>query len=360
MPRSGPRISRLRYRLLLLVLLAVLPALALIVSTAWEQRRQASLSAQEDALRLARLAASTHERLVEGARSLLIGLAQLSDVQMHNSRACSALFAEVQKQFPLYTKLGAMRPDGYVFCSSHRALGARSVVDPPTLERARASRGFAVSGYLVNPATGQPVLTLSYPAVDGSGDVWAVVFAELDAGWLAQLTDRAGLPTGSVISVVDSGGQVLASYPEPAEARGQGKPESALIRAIEMAQGEGTTEAVGPDGLQRLYAFTPLGAGSTYVSVAVPLQVALAAANRLLIRNVLWTGLVVMLILIAAMIVSDLFILRRVNAVVRAARRLTAGDLSARAEVRGADEISVMARTFNAMAQRLEERVYDE
>jgi len=32
-------LSSLRYRLLLLVLLAVLPALALILSTAWEQQK---------------------------------------------------------------------------------------------------------------------------------------------------------------------------------------------------------------------------------------------------------------------------------------------------------------------------------
>ncbi len=360
MSRLAPRLSSLRYRLLLLVLLAALPALGLIVSTAWEQRRQAALNAQEDGLRLARLAASTHERLVEGARSLLIGLAQLSDVQMHNSRACSALFAQVQKQFPLYTNLGAIRLDGALFCSAHRAIAARSVADRATLERARTSRGFAVSGYGVNPATLKPVLTLAYAAVDGSGDVWAVVFAELDLAWLKQLADRAGLPSGSVISVTDAGGQVLARYPDSNYWVGKSAPESAIVQAIEEAQGEGTLEAAGLDGVQRLYAFTPLGSGSTYVSVAVPRRVALAPANRLLIRNVLWTVLVVILILIAAMIVSDLFILRRVNAVVRAARRLSAGDLSARAEVRGTDEISVMARTFNVMAERLEERVHDE
>src|SRR4030095_17060034 len=85
---------------------------------AWEQARQAVMGAQEDALRLARLAAADHARLIEGARSLLIGLAQLSEVQMHNAKACNALFAKVQQQFPLYKNIGALRPDGEVFCST--------------------------------------------------------------------------------------------------------------------------------------------------------------------------------------------------------------------------------------------------
>jgi diguanylate cyclase (GGDEF)-like protein len=52
--------------------------------------------------------------------------------------------------------------------------------------------------------------------------------------------------------------------------------------------------------------------------------------------------------------------LRRVGAVVRAARKLSAGDLSARAAVRGNDELGIMARTFNTMAERLQDRVKDE
>src|SRR5712692_6709699 len=88
-------LSSLRYSLLLMVLLAMLPALALILSTAWEQRRQAVVDTQADALRLARVAAGDQQRLVESARSLLVGLAQLPDVQMHNSKSCSALFAQV-------------------------------------------------------------------------------------------------------------------------------------------------------------------------------------------------------------------------------------------------------------------------
>src|SRR5215470_19179603 len=124
-----PTFRSLRHSLVLLVLLTALPALALILSTALEQRRQAIMGASDDALRLARLAAGDHARLVEGARSLLIGLAQLSDVQMHNAKACTALFAKVQQQFPLYSNIGAIRPDGVVFCAARLGSSGDNVVD---------------------------------------------------------------------------------------------------------------------------------------------------------------------------------------------------------------------------------------
>lgn len=365
--RTGTRgfaLASLRHRLLLLVLLAVLPALALLVSTAWEQRRQAAHAAQEDALRLARLASTQHERLIEGARSLLVGLAQLSDVQMHNSRACSALFAEVQRRFPLYRNVGAVRPDGQVFCAAHPPAGEKNVADRQFFQQAFSSREFSVSGYRIDRMAGQPILTVSYPAIDRAGAVWAVVFAELDLGWVSQLAMRAALPPGSVVSVADGNGLVLARSSDSGDWVGKSAPESPVIRAIQRGQPEGTLQAIGLDRTDRLYAFTPLTGPmpgqALYVTVGIPRETALAEADRLLFRNLGWAGIVILLIVVAAAVASDLFILRRVGAVVSAARRLSAGDLSARAAVGGADEIGIMAGAFNVMAERLQDRVKDE
>src|SRR5213594_624659 len=250
-------LSSLRYSLLLMVLLAMLPALALILSTAWEQRRQAAVGAEEDALRLARLAAADHERLLEGARSLLIGLAQLSDVQMHNAKACSALFGEVQRRFPLYTNIGAIRPDGHVFCAARARRGAVNVADQPFFRRALATREPTASGYHPDPATGKAVLTLSYPAIDRGGATWAVVFAELDLGWMAQLTNKARLPPGTVITVTDGQGLVLARYPDPGDWTGKFAPDWPVVQAIKRV-GEGTLEGPGLEGQSRTFGFTPL------------------------------------------------------------------------------------------------------
>jgi diguanylate cyclase (GGDEF)-like protein len=360
MPRVPP-LSSLRYSLLLLVLLAMLPALALILSTAWEQRRQAATDAEEDALRIARVAAADHRRLIEGARSLLTGLAQLSDVQMHNAKACSGLFAEVQKQFPLYANIGAVRPDGQIFCAARMRPSNANVADEPFFRRTLAAREFTVSGY---PVTGKSMLTLAYPAIDRAGEAWAVVFAELDLDWMTQLADKAQLPRGTVITVTDQAGLVLARFPDRGNWTGKSAAHWPAVQAIQRTGGEGVLEGSGLEGTPRIFAFTPLsdpkGESRAFVIVGIPRDVALAEADRLLIRNLLWAGLVVVLMLAAAAIVSDLFILRRVDAVMRAARQLTAGDLAARATVRGADEIGVMARTFNIMAERLQARVRDE
>ena len=356
--------SSLRYRLLLLVLVAVLPALVLVVLTSWEQRRMAALSKQEDALRVTRLAAATNERLVDGARSLLTGLAALSEVQMHGAKACSAHFAEILKQFPLYANVGALRLDGHLFCQARPRRGPQSLATRPEFLRARDARHFTLTGYVVDRELGRAVLTLFRPAVDRAGDAWAVVFAELDLTWVVQLAEKAHLPRGSVLTVTDMSGAVLARFPEAEAGAARAIADLPLVSAMHRGWIEGTLETRDPDGVARLVAFSRLTApsdpGGVYVSIAVPRDAAFAEADRLLSRNLFWGGLALVLVFAGAAVVSDLFILRRVNDVVGAAERLTAGDLTSRARVRGGDEIGVMARTFNVMAERLAERVKEE
>lgn len=350
----------LRQRLLLLVLVAVLPVVGLVLTTAWEQRRLAAESAGEDARWVVRLASGTHERLVEGARSLLVGLAQLSDVQMHHARTCSAHFAQIARQFPLYRDVGAIRPDGVVFCTGREVSAAARPPDRSTYERARAARSFAASGYRPD-GSGLPVLTLTYPAVDRAGSVWAAVFVELDLGWLDELARGASLPPGSVLMVADATGLVLRRHPhDPGSGAGGRIPESPLLEALRSGGADRLVETAEIDGVERLYAVARLAGPAlpepVYAIAGSPKRAAQGPADRLLVRNLLWAGLVLLLALGATAVVSDLFILRRLKRVVVAAERLTGGDLTARVAVQGGDEIAIMARAFNAMAERLAER----
>ena len=114
------------------------------------------------------------------------------------------------------------------------------------------------------------------------------------------------------------------------------------------------------DGVPRLYAFMPLHGATkpdAYLAIGIPTQVAFAEVNRILTRNLIWLGLVAVLALAAAWVGGDLFILRSVNALLNATRRLTAGDLSVRTGLRYRDgEVDQLARAFDQMAETLQRR----
>src|SRR2546425_4176166 len=96
------RFRRPRPRLLLLVTFAVVPALGLSIYTGIEQRRLAAREGEEAALRVVRLAAGNQERLIEGARQLLITLAHLPEIQWGGREECDAVLDELLKGHRVY------------------------------------------------------------------------------------------------------------------------------------------------------------------------------------------------------------------------------------------------------------------
>jgi signal transduction histidine kinase/CheY-like chemotaxis protein len=93
------------------------------------------------------------------------------------------------------------------------------------------------------------------------------------------------------------------------------------------------------------------------VSIGIPKEVAFADVNRILARNLAGLGLVAVLALAAAWFGGDLFVLRRVRALLRATKRLGAGDLGARTGLTyGQGELDQLARAFDEMAESLEQR----
>ena len=350
----------LRFRVVLLVLLAVLPALGLTLYTGLEQRRLAAAGAQNDALRLTRLAAGNQERLIEGARQLLVAFAQLPQVRQADSAACNALFADLLKQYPFYSGFAVAKANGDVICSAPPLTQPVSIADRGYFQRLVQTRDFVTGEYQIGRISGKAVIVSAYPVLDAAGQMQAVVSAGLDLAWLNQLAAEAQLPEGSALTVSDRDGTILARYPEPEKWVGKTLPEAPIIQAILAQQGEGTAEAIGVDNVMRLYAFTPLSGGpeaGAYVSVGIPTAVAFAEADQTLTRNLAGLGLVAVLALAAAWVGGDVFVVRRVNTLVNATKRLATGNLSARIRPRyGVGELSQLARAFDQMAEALEQR----
>jgi signal transduction histidine kinase len=356
---AWPFFSSLRARLLLLVLLAVIPALGLTLYTNLEERQLRKAQVQEHAMRLSRLVSADHERLIEDARKLLAALSRLPGVREGTRAACDALFADLLTRHSSYANLGVIGADGNVLCSGLPMTGQVYVGDRAYFRRARETRDFAIGDYQIGRVTGKATLNFGYPVLDDAGHVPAVVFAALDLAWLNELASQAGLPPGSMLTVIDRNGTILSRYPDDGKWVGKLMPESLVLKAILTQQGNGTTEAPGTDGIPRLFSFAPFGGGAqsanAYVSVGIPAAVAFAGANQILALNLAALGLVAGLALAAAWVGGNLFIVRQVQALVRATKRVAAGELGVRTGLpQGKGELSQLAGAFDQMAESLE------
>jgi signal transduction histidine kinase len=350
-------LASLRTRLLLLVFLAVIPALGLTLYTNLEERQLRKALVQEHAMRLSRLVSADYERLIEDARQLLVTLARLPAVRDLNRAACNALFTDLLAQHSSYANLGVIDADGNIFCSV--LPGQVYLGDRGYFRRAFETRDFAIGEYQVGRLTRKATVNFGYPVLDDTGHVHAVVFAALDLAWLNKLARQAGLPPGTMLTVIDRNGTILSRYPDDGKWVGRLMPEPLVLHAIQTQKGNGTTDAPGTDGIPRLFSFAPFGgavqSADAYVSVGIPAAVAFAGVNQILARNIATLGLVAGLALAAAWVGGYLFIVRQIQTLVEATKRVAAGELGVRTGLpQGQGELSQLAGAFDQMAESLE------
>lgn len=370
---ATPLLSSLRVRLILLVLLAVLPALGLIVYSAVEQRRLGTEAAKLEAVRLVRVVSSMNERMLEGVRQLLITLSQIDSVRNRNSAECNVLFSNVMRLQPVYANIGGIRLDGSVFASAVPVAEPVNLADRPYFQDAINRRDVSLGTYQFGRITRKSSVNVAYPIFDFSNRLAGVIFAALDLSWMRNVVTNADLPQNVSLTLSDSKRVTLFRHPDP-----EGKyighsleefyPSRTFVeRPLNEYMQERTSAEprLSRDGTWRLYAHGPIehrmvGANERppRVTVGVPLAVAYGEANRVLWRNLSFLGAVTLMALVAAWYAGDAFVLRRVRSLVDAAQKLKRGNLSARTGAgEGAGELHYLARVFDEMADSLQQRI---
>ena len=323
-------------------------------------RRGGVAAAESDALRLAQLAAYGHARLIYGARELLTTLAELKEFRSGDPAATTVMLEKLLPYYRMYSNLGVATPDGKVVSSGVSSKETESVVDLVWFREVLRTRQFAVGEYQSGGADGRDSLSFGYPVLDTNGAVRAVVFATVQLFSISRQLLPVELPVGSELVVVDQQGLVLARQPPSEQKLGVLAPQSGIIRSVASERFEGTMRASTPDGSAWLYAYSPVGpkyGANGYAIVGIPLETAYAATNRLLRDHLLGLAMVLFLALAAAVWVGDVVVLRPVNAVIRAAQKVKAGDFRIRTGVpNDGSELGQLAQVFDEMASALEQR----
>ncbi|NEU80728.1 PAS domain S-box protein [Nostoc sp. UIC 10630] len=352
--------STFRIRLVLLVLLAVVPALGLILYTAAEQRRTATAEAQEQTLRLARLAANNQKQVVEGTRQLLMILAQLPLVRQGNSAECNQLLTDILKQHSAYANFAVLDGQGNVICTGIAYPGSVNLRDRSYFQRALQTRKFVVGDYQIDRVTKKATLNFAYPILDKAGRVQTMVVAALDLAQLNQLAAQIRMPQGSVLSLVDKKGTLLVSYPNTQNWVGKSLAPDTFAR-MKIAQVEGIDKVTSLDGVPRIFAFIPLGDNPVkpdgYIRIGIPKSEVFANADSLLFRNLISLGVVTFLAIAATWVGGDVFFLNQIQSLVQTAKTLGSGQLNTRtglAHISG--ELGQLAQAIDEMAAALEAR----
>ena len=358
------KFSGLRVRLLTLVLLAVVPAFVLITYSGIEHRHLLRSEIRQDAHRLAIMASYQQDALIAENRKFLVELARAPELRVSDSaEACNRFLAQILARHADYANLLVFRPNGDRLCSAvpPQLELPGNAADRKYFRDALTTKRFAVGSYEIGRVTGKAVLIFAYPVLDATRKVEEVLAVAEDLGWLSQMLAIGRLPDHSVLTVVDSGGTILARYPQGGP--WVGKPAlrgNAAFNKVVANGGEASIDVVSLDGVRRIFSYVPISAylQGIYVGMGIPESVARAAEDRALVRNLVLMSVAALLMAALAWFGSDVLVLRRLRALAQAAGRLAAGDLKARTGLReDAGELGQLGHAFDAMAQSLESRM---
>jgi signal transduction histidine kinase/HAMP domain-containing protein len=351
-------LSSLRSRLIVLVLLAVIPAFGVILYSASRHRDLTANQVQRNALGAARAIAAEQERFFENAHQLLIMLSRVPQIRDNNGAACNKFLANLLE--PLYADLAITDVKGNLLCGALPRATSLAKGRGPHLSRVKESYDFSVGEIRTDPS-GKSLLDLAFPLQDSPGVVRAVIIAVVDLSWVTRVTAENHLYPGASFTLVDSKGNVFLRY--PLARNWIAKPLFAQAPDDGMASQdtEKTIESLGADGVRRLFAFSPLkspvGGQSAYAAIDIPAATAFAEADRILVHNLITLALLAALTLGAAWFGADVFVLRSIHAIVAATKQVAAGKLSARTRLPyGRSELGQMARAFDDLAEALEKR----
>jgi len=351
--------SGLHVRLVLLVLLASLPALTLTIYSDREQRKLAEANVEQEILQLSQLATINQETFVENTRVFLVALSHMPAVRSTDLTECQELFSHLfTEHYPQFASFYVADLDAHVVCSAPNTHVPSRLRECEHYAMMVANQDYVVSNYHICESSGEAIMAMGYPVYDYEDNFIRVINISIDLTWLNELAAQVDLPDGATLAVFDHKGNYLTHYPEPEKWTGKPLVEGSPFYPL-FSQGKGALVAQDDDGIQRIYATTPMESsrGSVTVIMSVPTSVAYAEANRITTRSLTFLITATLLAAAAAFLLAEVLVMRQTRALLQTTKQLAAGDLSARTTISpDAGELGQLAYSFDQMAAALEQR----
>ena len=353
-------LKSVRTHLLFLVLIAIIPALGIILYSGLERRQDAIRDASDQALTILRGLASEHEQAVASSRQLLMTLSKLEEVRNRNAADCDRLLRELLRENPIYTNL-LISDDRGMLISSALATTRHSIADRKYFRDTVKTGGFSVGEYIIGAVSRRPVIHFAYPITGKDGKLSGIVAAAVDVARYGEMFMAAHPPRDTVMNLSDHRGIRLFRFPQPERYVGVADYPERIARMKE-GDPEGTFTGTGRDGTRRLFAYKRFylkGDSSPYLfmRVGVSEKRILAEARRVLFINLGLLGIAFIIAVASALLIGKAFIVRKLDALVEASRRLGRGDPKSRTGLaHGEDEFGHLAEAFDEMADDLERK----
>lgn len=348
----------MRKRLFAVAATALLPGIGLITYNELSSRQERRVEVHGQAAEAARDAAAELDRVLEGAKSLLIAVSALPTVIDLDPASCATSLSRISRNLQMTGAILVVDAERKLVCDSQGNPAGIDFSERPYVNDGLSADAdtLVVGKYTISKLTGAAVLPVAVPLIR-DGAVIGVVATAIRLDWLQERMSERNLSGGGTVTLADREGVILAHAPDPGALVGTTMPDTLLskVRSAEPGTLEGT--GIG-SGDRTIIAYRP-----ATVEMPVFVSAGLSSSQAFhIINRTTWASLSMVLFsviaaFIAATIVGDRFILRPVYRIVGVLESYKAGNLASRTNMEGhGSELGLVGDTLDSLLDELEAR----
>ena len=291
----------LRTRLVLVVMVALLPVLALSAWYAVREQRTTELRRVETVAAAAELVVARHRELLEATRRLVVAVCEDDAVRQSASpdaaagdiNRCEAYLGQVLQKFPNeYSSAFVTDAAGTVRCSSAQTAVGMGFSDREIFRLVRETGKFAVGAQLASRVTPTAEIPTALPILK-DGEFRGMCALGISLRSFADLVTPASTVDPIAVSLVDRRGVSLAGSAEAARVL-----PVAVRLAAAIVGGQKAFREYGQDGQLYEFRLLPLADTSIFVVAAAPV----AEGFPSLLTD--WGGFILVVVALAAALLA--------------------------------------------------------
>ncbi len=260
-------------RLIILLLVMILPFIAFSILKAIDIYNNLEDSTRSENLRFAKVITYGVDDYIASAGESLALIASNVNVRTQNYEAINSWFKEMSPEYPYYADILFVDRNGYIKASMNYSLKGLerrmvNVRNLPFYRKGISSEGVAVGNFMYSQFTKKPVIYVTYPAYDLSGNKVGIVVVALDLTKTQNKLMQTSTLKNTVVSIVDARGVYIARSNGPDFWVGKNISNTKRFKNM-LGRKEGSYSAISADKTERIFSYATTGATNWFVRVGI-------------------------------------------------------------------------------------------
>ncbi len=347
----------IRTQILLIAMIMAVPTAGTIIYSSNHIQKEEINKAVIDTQRLTTAIAAEQQNIIAVAQQVISMLAMLPDVKNQNAKKVQPILRDALKLEPHFSNIFIASRKGIVWATA--VPGVTNVADRRYFKSALENDRLASGEYVISRAISMPVINIAAPIKNAGGATIGVISVGLKIDVYQQVLERAMLPSGAHITLLDHKGVILYRSLDTAELIGK-KFDETLFKTMQKGPDTATFDNMrAMQGDNRVLTYRKLwlpGEQSPYMYIraGIPVSTVLENARKALIQNLLILILFLVAAILLALYIGKRSIIDRVTLLEKATRAVTDGNLKVRVtDLVAGGELGRLGQTFDEMASQL-------